>query len=54
MMDRDYYRALYPRDLLRAARELGVNPEMAVALVEALDDALAALAALEYTPEYVT
>lgn len=34
--DRDYYRSYSVRDLLRLAREDGINPEMAIVLAEQL------------------
>lgn len=38
-MDLDYYRSLHSCQLLRLAREEGINPDMAVALAERLEDA---------------
>ena len=34
--DRDYYRALFTLELLRIAREDGLNPELAIAITERL------------------
>lgn len=38
--DRDYYRCLDTLDLVRQARDEGINPEMAVAMAERLADSL--------------
>lgn len=40
MQDRDYYRSLTSERLLLLAREEGINPEMAIAIAEALAEAL--------------
>lgn len=40
MQDRDYYRSLTPERLLLTAREEGINPEMAIAIAEALAETL--------------
>lgn len=37
--DRDFYRSLSHRSLLLVAEEEGINPEMAIALAEALAEA---------------
>lgn len=46
--DRDYYRALSADSLLTLAAENGIDPEMAVALAEALADQTATA----YGPKY--
>lgn len=43
--DRDYYRSMSTRQLLAAAKDYGLNAEMAIAIVERLEDETAVIGA---------